>query len=206
MCDTGEDDPTYVSFDRFYRDVAHPPSRVVDKRGNDASLLKGKQRDVSPSSMSASSDVVIDAMEVQSQMFDVARYAHPIFSRIVSMLTAHPPSKRSLKDMAATNPGDGTKRLYGETTFIRDGDDLSDDLSEPLPSTPVKKRSSVGAELEQSLFKTPERKPKDVSNKPRTRSPLEVKECLVYMEDLEPRGFARFLPPPPPPLTLLMPL
>ncbi|KZP10051.1 hypothetical protein FIBSPDRAFT_963436 [Athelia psychrophila] len=143
----------------------------VDEIEDGIRTRKGKQCYVSPSAVSSSSDVAVDAMEVQSQLYDVAR-------------------KHLLQDMAATNPGDGTKCLYGETTFIRDGDDLSDDLYEPLPSTPVKKRAagSVVQELEPSIFRTPDRKPKDVNKKLQTRSPLQVKEHHVYMEDLEPRG------------------
>lgn len=96
-------------------------------------------------------------------------------------------SKQSLQDIAATNPGDGTMRLYGETTFIHDADTVSDNFDMTAPTTPVRK-STASEEMESHTLSTPAKRSAVGSIKSRTRSPLQVKECFVYLEDLEPRG------------------
>lgn len=77
---------------------------------------KGKQRYISLSDVSSYSDVAVDAMEVQSQLFAAARCVQLALD--VNHQSDAVFSKHSLEEIAATNPGDGIKCLYGETTFI----------------------------------------------------------------------------------------
>ncbi|KZP15803.1 hypothetical protein FIBSPDRAFT_895478 [Athelia psychrophila] len=132
---------------------------------------KNKQRSLSPLTDASISDV--------DRAADVIRTSHMKEAR-----------KQSLQHIAATNPGDGTKRLYGETTFIHGNNTLSDFEDESPPSTPVRKhrKTTVEDDAVPSSLVTPVRRSATSSTKPKSRSPLEVKERMVYMEDLESRG------------------
>lgn len=73
--------------------------------------------------------------------------------------------KESLITAAATNPGDGTKRLYGETTFVANGSDVE------------------GVHPD-AVHHTPRRKPKSV-----VQILSDDEESFTYLEDTEARGF-----------------
>lgn len=68
--------------------------------------------------------------------------------------------KESLESIARTNPGDGSKRLYSEETFIHSSDEI------------------VGEEPSKRVHKA----------QPETLSSHKAKDNIVYLEDTEPRG------------------
>lgn len=88
-----------------------------------------------------------------------------LFIRCANAQLINAISNESLHTAAAANPGDGTKRLYGETTFIANGSDV--DGVHP-----------------DAVHHTPKRKPKSV-----VRIMSDDEESFTYLEDTEARGF-----------------
>lgn len=72
--------------------------------------------------------------------------------------------RESVYTVAATNPGDGTKRLYGETTFIANGSDIEGVHPDAVPH--AGKRNA----------------------KPDMRIMSDDEESFTYLEDTEARG------------------
>lgn len=97
----------------------HPPFRDVDEIEDGIRTRKGKQCYVSPSAVSSSSDVAVDAMEVQSQLYDVARYAHlfPImYTMMLMVLSVNTCCKTWLPRTPETVPNVCTERQHSSAT------------------------------------------------------------------------------------------
>lgn len=77
-------------------------------------------------------------------------------------------SRESLHSVSATNPGDGTRRLYGEDTFINNGSDIIGVHPDAVPHT---------------------QKPKVKAGIPNVPDDLEP---YTYLEDTEARGYVNY--------------
>lgn len=72
--------------------------------------------------------------------------------------------RESVYSVATTNPGDGTKRLYDETTYIADGSDIDGVHPDAVQHT-IKREAQTNI-----------------------RNLSDDEESLTYLEDTEPRG------------------
>lgn len=101
-------------------------------------------------------------------------------------------SRESVESVAKTNPGDGSKRLYGDVTFIHDGSDI--DGVHPDAVRGQQKKPSKKATVEDVEDEYSDSAIRRYSKKASINSIIEDNEDdddndeMSYLEDTEARG------------------
>lgn len=103
----------------------------------------------------------------------------------------HHYSRESVESVAKTNPGDGSKRLYGDVTFIHDGSDI--DGVHPDVLRGQHKKFNKKATVEEVEDESDDWAIKRNGKKPSINSIIEDNkdddnEEMSYLEDTEARG------------------
>lgn len=66
----------------------------------------------------------LDTIAADREDYQMKNAMYVNLARCVSIHLIDGNRRESVRSIAATNPGDGTKRVYGETTFIANGSDI----------------------------------------------------------------------------------
>lgn len=104
-----------------------------------------------------------DLMLRTARLMKCKKLCKLFFWRAVVQLT-NALRRESVYSVATTNPGDGTKRLYDETTYIADGSDIDGVHPDAVQHT-IKREAQTNI-----------------------RNLSDDEESLTYLEDTEPRG------------------